>query len=82
MVEFAKGQTVTSQSPTVQVDNKLTAGTYTFSLVVVNNSNSESAPALLRVIVRSLFGPLGPRVRLPLTPEMNLNLRRSDIGVP
>jgi hypothetical protein len=69
MVMFVKGQEVVATAPTVQVDNKFTPGTYTFSLVVTDASGNASAPALLKVVVlRPVLAPTDPSPVVPRPP--------------
>ena len=51
MVQFATDKPVRSKVPEVVVENPLKPGSYRFSLVVVDDSDNESAPFELAVTV-------------------------------
>ncbi|HWX49312.1 MAG TPA: hypothetical protein VNZ61_14760 [Roseomonas sp.] len=53
MAIFEPDRPVTTQTPTVEVENRLEPGTYTFSLTVVDEAANESRPALIRVTIRA-----------------------------
>jgi hypothetical protein len=69
MPVLAVGKPISSDAPTLLVENKLAAGTYTFSLVVETASGLASAPAMLKVVVRSLVvvkPPVGTVLNKPV----------------
>jgi hypothetical protein len=61
VVQFATDKPVRSKAPEVVVENPLKPGRYRFSLVVVDDSDNESAPFELAVTVveetRTVFRP-------------------------
>ena len=61
MVQFATDKPLRSRTPEVVVENPLKPGRYRFSLVVVDDSDNESAPFELAVTVveetRTVFRP-------------------------
>ena len=71
-----------SKTPLISVDNKLAAGTFTFSLTVVDDSGNISAPAQLRVTVVKPITP-DPSILPPeLTTLSPIPLRARSVAVP
>ena len=58
MVQFATDKPVRSKVPEVVVENPLEPGRYRFSLVVVDDSDNESAPFELTVTIVEQTTPI------------------------
>ncbi len=71
MPKFVVGTAIETNEPTVQVevslDEPISVGRHTFQLVVVDDSNNESAPATVDVIVRDTERPTAVIIASPPT---------------
>jgi hypothetical protein len=72
-------QPLSTTTPLLLVENKLAAGTFVFSLTVVDNSGNVSAPAQLRVTVAAPSSPPSspPPPAGPGTPRLAPAVTRS-----
>jgi hypothetical protein len=89
MPQFQPGQTIESDDPTMQVEmdpaQPLRVGRHRFQLVVVDDSNNESAPAFCDVIVIDNNRPTAVITPAEITVPAGQNFRLSgaqstDIG--
>jgi hypothetical protein len=54
------GAPLAQSGPTLRIDNRLAPGEHVFALVVTDDAGLESAPAMIRVLVRPAGAALDP----------------------